>query len=155
MRTINRIISSLFAVFIYVAVSPLFGANRNECDWQDKMRVEKIAYLTAEMNLSPDEAEKFWPIYNNMENDRRAYFEKVMQSFKALDEGLNAGKSERELSVLLNNYVNAVKESRCVEAKYTPLFTKVISVEKVAKLFIGEEEFRRQQINRWNADKRK
>ena len=44
-----------------------------------------------------------------------------------------------------------MKDSRSVEAKYVPMFTKILSVEKVAKLFIGEEEFRRQKIGHWNA----
>ncbi len=46
-----------------------------------------------------------------------------------------------------------MKDSRSVEAKYVPMFTKILSVEKVAKLFIGEEDFRRQKIGHWNAGK--
>lgn len=117
------------------------------------MKAERVAYLTAAMNLTPAEAEKFWPLYNSMENERRASFGKVMKAYKALDEGTKAGKTGKEISVLLDNYVNAIKDSRAVESKYVPMFTKILSVEKVAKLFIGEEEFRRQKIGHWNAGK--
>ena len=78
------------------------------------MKAERVAYLTAAVNLTPAEAEKFWPVYNNMERERRASFGKVMKAYKALDEGIKAGKTEKEISVLLNNYVNAIKDSRSV-----------------------------------------
>lgn len=117
--------------------------------WQDKMKAERVAYLTDAMGLTSSEAEKFWPVYNEMDAERKSSFGKVMKSFKALDDALKAGKPESELSVLLNNYFKAMDASRGVEAKYIPRLNKILSVEKVARLFVGEEEFRRQQIHRW------
>ena len=127
--------------------------NRHDKQWQERMRAERVAYLASAMDLTPAEAEKFWPVYNRMESERRGSFLKVLDAYKALDEGLKSGKPEKEISVLLDRYVDAMKNSRGVESRYVPVFTKILSVEKVAKLFVGEEEFRRQQINRWNSDK--
>ena len=120
--------------------------------WQEKIQTEKIAYLTGAIGLTPSEAQKFWPLYNKMENERKQSFDAVMKAYRNLDQAVKAGKSDKELSVLLNKYVMATKNSRNVEAKYTPLFEKIIPVEKVAKLYIGEEAFRRQQIHKFNKD---
>ena len=117
--------------------------------WQDKMIAERVAYLTDGMGITSSEAEKFWPVYNEMAAERKSSFEKAMRSFKALNDAVKAGKPEAEISVLLNNYLKANAASRAVELKYVPRFNKILSVEKVAKLFVGEEEFRRQQIHRW------
>ena len=117
--------------------------------WQDKMKAERVAYLTDVMGITSSEAEKFWPVYNEMAAERKSSFEKAMRSFKALNDAVKAGKPEAEISVLLNNYLKANAASRAVELKYVPRFNKILSVEKVAKLFVGEEEFRRQQIHRW------
>src|SRR5258706_4482873 len=40
-------------------------------DGNDDNRVEviKMAYMTRELNLSPQEAERFWPVYNNYNNE--------------------------------------------------------------------------------------
>ena len=46
-----------------------------------------------------------------------------------------------------------MKTSRDVEARFALQLTRIVSVEKVGKLFIGEEEFRRMQIGRWNEKK--
>ena len=125
-----------------------------EGDWQEKMKAERVAFLTTAMELTPAEAEKFWPVYNSMEAERRASFRKVMRAYKALSDGVAAGKTDKELEVLVNDYTTANKNSHSIEAKYTPQLMKVLSVSKVAKLFVAEEEFRRQQIGRWSSNKK-
>src|SRR5688500_9001891 len=32
---------------------------------KDKIRAAEITYLSQQLNLTPEEAQKFWPIYNN------------------------------------------------------------------------------------------
>ena len=137
---------------VLILAVPTMEAQDKKKDWKDRWKAEKIAYITDAMELTSAEAEKFWPVYNEMDAERKSSFEKVMRSFKALDDAVKAGKPESELSVLLDNYMKASTASRGVEAKYIPKFNKILSVEKVAKLFVGEEEFRRQQIHRWKED---
>lgn len=149
-----------FSKYLIVVVLSLFSLTRTavfahqEGDWQEKMRAERVAFLTAAMELTPAEAEKFWPVYNSMEAERRASFGKVMRAYKALSDGVAAGKTDKELEVLVNDYTTANKNSHSIEAKYTPQLVKVLSVSKVAKLFVAEEEFRRQQIGRWSSNKK-
>lgn len=149
-----------FSKYFIVAVLALFSLARTaafahqEGDWQEKMRAERVAFLTTAMELTPAEAEKFWPVYNSMEAERRASFGKVMRAYKALSDGVAAGKTDKELEVLVNDYTTANKNSHSIEAKYTPQLVKVLSVSKVAMLFVAEEEFRRQQIGRWSSNKK-
>ena len=150
----------IFSKYFIVAVLALFSLARTaafahqEGDWQEKMRAERVAFLTTAMELTPAEAEKFWPVYNSMEAERRASFGKVMRAYKALSDGVAAGKTDKELEVLVNDYTTANKNSHSIEAKYTPQLIKILSVSKVAKLFVAEEEFRRQQIGRWSSSKK-
>ena len=149
-----------FNKYFIVVVLALFSLTRTavfahqEGDWQEKMRAERVAFLTTAMELTPAEAEKFWPVYNSMEAERRASFGKVMRAYKALSDGVAAGKTDKELEVLVNDYTTANKNSHSIEAKYMSQLVKVLSVSKVAKLFVAEEEFRRQQIGRWSSNKK-
>lgn len=149
-----------FSKYFIVAVLALFSLARTaafahqEGDWKEKMRAERVAFLTTAMELTPAEAEKFWPVYNSMEAERRASFGKVMRAYKALSDGVAAGKTDKELEVLVNDYTTANKNSHSIEAKYTPQLIKILSVSKVAKLFVAEEEFRRQQIGRWSSSRK-
>ena len=51
-----------------------YAQNEAKCkeDWKQKMMSEKIAFLTMELNLTPEEAQVFWPVYNleNKEADK-------------------------------------------------------------------------------------
>ena len=138
---------------LFMFAQPSSAGSAHYRDSNDRMRAEKVAYLTAAMDLTPAEAEKFWPVYNDMEKARKEAFRKVMVAYDALKKGLSEGKSEKEISTLLNRYVEAMRTSRDVEARFTPQLTRIVSVEKVAKLLIGEEEFRRMQLGRWNEKK--
>ena len=54
-----------FSKYLIVVVLALFSLTRtavfahHEGDWQEKMRAERVAFLTTAMELTPAEAEKF------------------------------------------------------------------------------------------------
>lgn len=123
-------------------------------DWKEIWKAEKIAFLTSAMDLSSSEAEAFWPLYNQAEREKFETFKAVMAAYKALDDAIKAGKSDSEVSKLLDSYLETVQKEKRIDAKYAKEYRKVLSEKKVAKLFIGEEQFRRRQIHRLNNAKK-
>ena len=115
--------------------------------WQDRIESEKIAFLTNEMSLTPKEAQAFWPVYNQAQKEQQQAVEDSFKLFGQLDAAIRAGKSEKEINSLLEAYTKAV-EKRDVSAKYLNEYLKILSSEKVARLFLGEEKFRQSQIHR-------
>ncbi|MBR5274589.1 MAG: hypothetical protein IKU33_05035 [Bacteroidales bacterium] len=109
---------------------------------------EKIAFLTIEMGITPEEAQKFWPVYNQVDKERDEAVSNVFQAFKALEDAVSAGKPEKEISKLLDAYQDAMEQQSKVETQASEKYEKVLSVEKLAKLYVGEEKFRRQQVRR-------
>ena len=90
---------------------------------QNGTRLEalKIAYITNRLNLSPEEAQKFWPIYNQYS------LELKVARMKAVDNR----SSEIELDESLLN----------IRKKYNTLFLQVLSPQKVDIFFKSEKEF--------------
>ena len=119
-------------------------------DWQDRIKAEKIAYLTDKMDLSSAEAEKFWPVYNRAEAETKACWKLVMEAYKALEASIDSGKDDKEISALLDKYLDACEKGDGIERKYTTEYRKILSNDKIARLYIAEEDFRRQQIHRLN-----
>ena len=114
-------------------------------DWREKIESEKIAFLTSEMDLTPSEAQAFWPVYNEIQKDRMQKMKAVFDSYKALEDAIAEGKVTEDA---LRKYTDAVKVSGEIDSKAVSAYLKVIPAEKVASLFVGEEKFRRQQIHR-------
>lgn len=121
----------------------------NKCDgWKEKMMSEKIAFFTVELNISPEEAQEFWAVYNSIDKERDNARAAVMTAHKAMSEALANGKSEKEISDLLDAYVAAKAKQDEVDINSTEILKTVLSVEKVAKLYVAEEKFRRQYIHK-------
>lgn len=117
-------------------------------DWKKKMQSEKIAFLTTELDITPEEAQVFWPVYNQVEDERDKAMHEVFKAFKALNQAIEEGKSEKEISSLLDKYTKALDNQKNVDNGRAEKYKKVLSSEKVARLLIGEEKFRRQHIRR-------
>lgn len=117
-------------------------------DWQQRLKSEKIAYLTTAMGLTPEEAQKFWPLYNQAEAESGKATSESMAAYVELSKAVKEGKSEKEIEALVNRYIKAEAATRAIDQKYAPQYMRILSAEKVAKLFVGEEEFRRLQMRR-------
>jgi cell fate (sporulation/competence/biofilm development) regulator YlbF (YheA/YmcA/DUF963 family) len=135
------IIAALIAGFTITSQANT-GCNN---DWKEKMMSEKIAFLTIEMNITPEEAQVFWPVYNQIENEKDAALVEVIQSYKALNAAVEQNK---DVEKCLNAYLNAQEKLRETDNKAAEQYKKVLPVEKVAKLYVAEEKFRRQHIRK-------
>jgi hypothetical protein len=64
----------IIAVFIGLMATVTAQDNKGGNGKNDGSRIEalKIAYLTKKLNLSTEEAQKFWPIYNKYSDEIRA-----------------------------------------------------------------------------------
>src|SRR5687767_10203139 len=93
----------------------------NEKGNGSRIEALKIAYLTKKLNLSTDEAQKFWPIYNQ-------YMGEIRKT--RIDARQNKEGEIPTEEKLLN-----------IRKKYNGEFNKALSSEKVNTFFKAEKEF--------------
>ena len=139
----------IFTALVLMLVSAVSALA--EENWKEKMMSEKIAFLTMEMGITPEEAQVFWPVYNQIDKERDEAMRKVFGSFKALEDAMSAGKSEKDISKLLEDYLEALDKQGDIEKKAYQAYSKVLPVAKLAKLYVSEEKFRRQHIRKLHA----
>ena len=152
MKKIYTIALTIVTLFLCAAS---FGQNRNSGrDWHSKMKAEKIAFLTDAMDLSPAEAEKFWPVYNKMAGEQKDALTASIKAFKNLSNALKTDADDASIKTLTKLYLDANKTFQELEGKYLEDFLKVLPAKKVAKLFLSEEKFRREQIHRLGKHKK-
>ncbi len=92
----------------------------------EKIQALKIAFITQKLDLTTDEAQKFWPVYNQ--------YEQEIRGVQANNRNSDALDNEEKL---LN-----------IRKKYKPPFEKVIGQQKLNKLFNAERDFRAVLIRR-------
>lgn len=116
--------------------------------WRERVRAEKVAFLTEQIDLTESEAQVFWPIYNQLQNEQRESFEAVRKAYEAMEKGVNEGKTGKEMEKLVEAYVDAKDKNEGIETKYLNKLMKALPAEKVARYYVAEEKFRHQQIGR-------
>ena len=142
------------SVLILTSAISAFAEERFQDNWKEKIMSEKIAFLTMEMGITPDEAQIFWPVYSQVDKERDEAIRSVFRSYKAVEDAVAAGKGEKELNKLLDEYLAALKAQGEVEQKAYKEYAKVLPVEKLAKLYVAEEKFRRQHIRKLHGGNR-
>lgn len=148
MKTMKKIMLA-FVVVASVASINLFAqdkkGDKNQEEWKAKMESARIAFITNELKLTSDEAQKFWPVYNEVSEKRnKAFFESGV-AFQKLDEAVKNGE---ECSKLLDAYIEAQTEVAEINAEAVKAYKKVLPANKVAKLFVLEENFRKHLLGR-------
>ena len=116
--------------------------------WRERVRSEKVAFLTQEIDLTESEAQVFWPIYNEIQKAQRESFEAVQKAYMAMEKGVNEKKSGKEMEKLVHAYIDAKDKNDGIETKYMNKLLKALPAEKVARYYVAEEKFRHQQIGR-------
>ena len=143
----TKILFAIAATIALAAGTAMAQDDKARNDWQDRMKAHKIAFLTDRMELTSDEASVFWPVYNKAEQERKEAFTEMISCYKALHEAIKEGKGEADIKNLLFKYSEAKKKNEAVDYSYIDEYLKILPPTKVAKLFLGEEQFRRQQIS--------
>lgn len=111
---------------------------------REEILSQKIAFFTQELDLSPEEAQKFWPVYNEGWKKIHEAHKKVNKTLKELNNALKAepATSDKEIEALMEKYFSALKaEAQIQEETYNEI-SKVLPIKKAAKTCTLEEKFR-------------
>lgn len=127
------------------ALSIAAGAQPKDDSWKSKMMAEKVAYITTEVGLTPEEAQTFWSVYNQQSQLREEAIRDVHRSYRALSEAIESGKKTGKA---IDEYAEALEKSKALEVAAIKEYRKVLSEDKVARLLVSEEKFRKAQIRR-------
>ncbi|MFV5689427.1 sensor of ECF-type sigma factor [Flavobacterium sp. ZT3R25] len=117
---------------------------------KEQIKVLKVAFLTTELDLTTNEAEKFWPIYNTFDDKQ---FELRHQKMKTLMKRINDGgldkMTEKEASAFLAQMESNEEELFLLRKKFTANLKTVIPAIKIIKLRKSEEDFNRKLLQQY------
>jgi len=106
-----------------------------------KMEAMKVGFITQKLDLTPAEAEKFWPVYNEFGQKREDLRKKMMGDKK--NEKMNIDSmDDKEAGALVDNELAFHEQMIGLQKEYVTKFKTVLPVKKVAKLYEAEKEFR-------------
>lgn len=145
----KRLISVLLTVSIAaVALAQPQGKparNGHHPDFE-KMKAERVAFITSEVGLTAEDAQAFWPVYNKVEEQQRDLQKAEKTAYMELSKALKEGQGN--VDALLDSYIKAKQANVNLHLAYVKDYKKAIGAEKTAKFLTCDEKFRRQQIGK-------
>jgi hypothetical protein len=133
-------LSGLILVFSIINVLAQ-GGQRN---WQEQYRElesQRIAFLTKELSLTPEEAQVFWPVYNEYNQKRNRM---MIQHRRQRNESGDLNQlNERELKILAELDVKSMEEMAKLRRDYHEKFMQILPARKVVLLYDAERDFNR------------
>ena len=107
----------------------------------DRVKAMRIAYITNTLELTPEESEKFWPIFNEME-----------QKMRDLRKDVRNNRTEPETDAAAKQAIMdqlAMEQQRLdLEKEYLEKLNEVISYTKLYRLKKAEKDFKRELLKR-------
>lgn len=134
---------NFYTLFIFIVLSlfclpPVSQAQQgSDSEIKDRIRAAEIAYLAQKLDLTPDEAQKFWPLYNQYTKEveiliaERRKRNKTPQQDRQTSDDKELGYERRMLDI---------------KTHYSQEFQKVLPPAKAGNVFRSEREFRNQLI---------
>jgi hypothetical protein len=117
----------------------------------EKLEALKIGFLTERLNLTPEEAKVFWPVYNQFQDELEKVRRQRKEALRNAREDF-ATMSESDLEKLVDNEIIFRQQELDIIKKFHPQFKQVLPVRKVAMLYKAEEDFKRKVIE-WLKEK--
>lgn len=121
-------------------------------DKREKMEKLKIAFITEELNLSQEEAQKFWPIYNKKEENLREIRKEMKNEVKAAKD-LGEEITDQEYFDLLDRLKNLRQQETEVMDKFFRESVRLLGSERGMALLDLDRKFKRQLKEHLGKDK--
>jgi hypothetical protein len=129
---------TILAIFCAINVSAQ-NANRQRLD------AYKIAFFTKRLNLTSLEAEKFWPVYNEYQDNKN----KIQLERQELNRNFNQNElnmSEREMIEAGDKLVGMEVREAALAQDFHKKIKTILSPAKVLRLYQAENQYRLQLL---------
>lgn len=143
----------IFPIIFLLVTSLSFSQGFKEK--REKVKALKVAYITEQLELTTDEAQKFWPIYNAFdENQAELRHEKMRSILDRFKPGNVEKLSEKDASNSLIQMEKIEEDLFNLKKKFIKDLQGVISAKKIIKLKKAEEDFNRELLKQMREKRR-
>jgi hypothetical protein len=134
----KKLIGLLILFTAYTFASAQRGSQQIDFE---QFKSQKIAFITEKLNLTPKEAQAFWPVYNQFEKERM----ELQQKRRNLEEKTrneDIRMTDKEIIKTTRDIAASFKKEAELTENYNEQFLKILPPQKVLLLYRAENQFR-------------
>ncbi len=143
-------IRKFLPILLLFASVTFYGQGDSMKEKKEQIKVLKTAFFTTELNLTNNEAEKFWPLYNTFDENQFELRHKKMRAFmKRMNDGSLDKITEKEANAFLAQIQDTEEELFLLRKKFTQNVRAILPASKIIKLKKAEEDFNRKLLQQY------
>lgn len=131
-----------FLILAFFAFSSLQAQDKE--DHREKIKALKVAYITQELNMNSEVAQKFWPVYNQYEIKKRE-----LQKRENLDWANVGPINESRAEEMLQEYLIIEKEEYTIKKQLFTDLKRFLTAREIIKLHELEASFHQKLIKEY------
>lgn len=135
--------NTIILILFFLTCTQFYGQMRGQS--REKIISAKIGYISNELSLSPEQAEKFWPVYNSFTDSIYALDKQKRDIERSIDYD---HISEKEAINYVAQIQNKEKEIHNAEHEFYKAISKIISQKQFLKLNNAEHQFKKKLLQR-------
>ncbi len=112
----------------------------------ERIKAQKIAFITEKLSLTSEEAQQFWPIYNTYEDKVQKIRSEDLKPLKI--EMRDGEVSDKRADEILEQLMKAESDMHDAKIQLVKDLKKVIPSKKIIKLKAAEDQFNRKLLER-------
>ena len=132
---------SLFVTFCFLSVLTFAQTDQTKSEKEDEIRYQKIAFFTDKIGLTADEAQLFWPIYNEYWAKKNKIISERKKKMTYFSENIE-NLSNDEMIKYADQYINYEMQLAELLDEYHNKFKKILPIEKVMKIYLADYDFK-------------
>jgi len=137
----KNIVILLMGIFLVMpALAQEEELARQDTKVEEKIKAARIAFITDRLELTPDEAEKFWPVYREFTLKRQELKKQYKDNRKNLDPNKTIEQNEKDAIEL---GFKLKQQELDLEKEYSGKLLNVVPAQKVMALRKAEADFRK------------
>jgi hypothetical protein len=144
-RVMKRIVHILLVLLLTAGIAeaqPAAGMGQRGERAKERIKAIKVGYLTEKLKLTPEQAAKFWPVYNRYEDELRQTRRAMIQKHKGNNE-----MTREEAMQFIDDNLDYQEAELKLKRKYNEEFMKVLPPEQLAELYKAERDFKTLMLN--------
>ena len=116
----------------------------------DRVKALRVAFISSRLDLTAQEAEKFWPVFNKFSDSQMDLHLQKRQLMLKLKPGNTAGMSDAATLKLLNESENIDADLENKKRQFVKDLQGIISPQKILLLKKLEEDFKSTLLKKFN-----
>jgi hypothetical protein len=143
-------LKKIFPILMLFISFTFYAQGERMREKKEQIKALKVAFLTTELNLTTNEAEKFWPIYNTFDDKQFELRHQKMKAFmKRMEDNSIDKMSEKDASLFLNQMESTEEELFLLRKKFISTLKGILPATKIIKLKKSEEDFNRKLLQQY------